>query len=158
MPKSMLQRSAQRGAAIVMNSMMKENSEEKKETPFQKIKKYGLPGLISWIVWKMIFSLISVVGAPVAFYYATGRLPDLFVQADLLQLSASAAAFVGVTSFLAPIRIALTIATTVWADKNIAKNPWFIKNVASRFKKPKKEVIFVKQIEPKNEDAYEILP
>ena len=39
------------------------------------------------------------------------------------------------TSFLAPIRIALTIATTIWADKNIAKNPWFIKNVASRFKK-----------------------
>jgi hypothetical protein len=74
----------------------------------------------------MIFSLISVVGAPVAFYYATGRLPDLFVQADLIKLSASAAGFVGFTSFLAPIRIALTIATTVWADKNIAKNPWFI--------------------------------
>ena len=133
MHKSMLQSSVQRGSAIVMRALLQEHSEEKKEKPFQKIKKYGLPGLISWIVWKMIFSLISVVGAPVAFYYATGRLPDLFVQADLLQLSASAAAFVGVTSFLAPIRIALTIATTVWADKNIAKNPWFIKNVASRF-------------------------
>ena len=54
-------------------------------------------------------------------------------------MSASAAAFVGFTSLLAPLRIALTIATTVWADKNIAKNPWFIKNIASRFKKKNKE-------------------
>lgn len=61
------------------------------------------------------------------------------VQADLLQLGGSAAGFVGLTSFLAPIRIGLTIATTIWADENIAKDPWFIKNVASRFKKKEKE-------------------
>ena len=68
-----------RGALTAMCAVSDAMEEPKKESPFQKIKKYGVPGLISWVVWKMIFSLISVVGAPVAFYMATGRLPNLWV-------------------------------------------------------------------------------
>ena len=99
---------------------MKADDAEDELSAKEKIKKYGIAGIVSWTLWKLSFNLVSLLIAAFGFYQTTGNLPNLTNFKELAALSGSSLALnVATSALVVPLRLGLAIKTAKWVDENI---------------------------------------
>lgn len=133
-PVSLLQRGV-RSSATKLFAVSPSSSDGEKESPkktniFQKIKKFGLPRVISWVFWRIMFKFLALCYGPLKFLMVTGRLPNLMMASDIYMISKYTLTFMSLTFLLSPLRAVLTMFTTRW----IISNPWFLENIGDKIK------------------------
>merc|ERR1712070_1098173 len=91
------------------------------ENVMEKIKCAGRAGIVSYIIWEVIFWFTAIPIACVTYYSAAGAWPDFSIDEDKAKVGASVFAFVNVARFAVPLRVGLALSTTPWVDENIVK-------------------------------------
>merc|ERR1719326_379369 len=86
-----------------------------------EIKKWGLAGGISYGAFELLFWVVSVPIACLAFIAGNGHVPDMSNVEDAGKVSAWSLGFITLARFAVPFRIGIALALAPWVDENVCQ-------------------------------------
>jgi hypothetical protein len=96
----------------------KEENEDGEEALMEKVKKYGIAGVISYVFWDGGFWTVGGLGGYLSYFLTTGQWPDISVAQ---QASAVGAVSFAIVNLGLPLRVALAVSSAPWIDENIVQ-------------------------------------